>query len=289
MEIIKKGQKLQLKNLLPAADSTIGCLIDIQVKGTPIHSHTLFYELVVVINGKAEHRLGNTVFPIGAGDLFLIPPNEKHGYVGVHDLEIYNVLFTEDLVNMISKDLSCFPCYRLLLSGNARELPLHLEEKDLLDLLEELRLMHTLTTHPVPGSRIRLLSLFLSLMFRISSKAHSTKEKLKPGNLNAVSKLLGELDKNFAEVWTIEKMASFCKMSESNFRHEFKRLTGSSPVRYLVDLRLGKSMLFLYTHQKSVTEIAYTVGFNDLNYFIRQFRKTYGVTPSGISRMNAEK
>ena len=74
-------------------------------------------------------------------------------------------------------------------------------------------------------------------------------------------------------------MAAFVKMSPVNFRLEFKRLTGVPPGNYLLKARLGKASLMLMLPGKSIAEVALACGFQDSNYFSRQFRAEYGQTP----------
>ena len=47
---------------------------------------------------------------------------------------------------------------------------------------------------------------------------------------------------------------------------------------------MERAQLLLYTTDKTVKEVAYTLGFSDQNYFIRMFRKVTGITPQEYRR-----
>lgn len=47
---------------------------------------------------------------------------------------------------------------------------------------------------------------------------------------------------------------------------------------------MERAQLLLYTTDKAVKEVAYTLGFSDQNYFIRLFRKVTGTTPQEYRR-----
>jgi AraC-like DNA-binding protein len=76
----------------------------------------------------------------------------------------------------------------------------------------------------------------------------------------------------------IEQVASVAEYSPTAFCRLFKRLTGSTYFSYLRQVRLEHARLLL-KEGKSVTETAYACGFEDLSWFIRQFRLYWGTTP----------
>ena len=92
--------------------------------------------------------------------------------------------------------------------------------------------------------------------------------------------LLSELEKNCAVLWSLERMAKFCNMSVSSFRQSFRKLTGVPPLEYLVQLRLNKAAGRLATSTENLEEIADKCGFNDVNYFSKQFKKHFNILPS---------
>ena len=59
------------------------------------------------------------------------------------------------------------------------------------------------------------------------------------------------------------------------FKHEF----GTSPLQYVNRKKIERAQLMLFTTDKPVKEVAYSLGFSDHSYFIRLFRKLTGVTP----------
>lgn len=60
----------------------------------------------------------------------------------------------------------------------------------------------------------------------------------------------------------------------------FKKVTGSSFTSYLTSLRLKKACELLVKSDKSITDIAYHVGYNNYHYFAKVFKKNFGVTPA---------
>jgi len=69
-------------------------------------------------------------------------------------------------------------------------------------------------------------------------------------------------------------------MSKRSFLRAFPLATGSSPIAWLIEQRIQRAAQMLRRTTRSVTDIAFEVGFNDSNYFTRQFTKRTGLSPS---------
>ena len=69
-------------------------------------------------------------------------------------------------------------------------------------------------------------------------------------------------------------------MSPKYFCAFFKNMTKKSPVEYLNSYRVERAARKLLNSDLSVTDIAFSCGFNDLSYFIKTFKAEKGVTPA---------
>jgi AraC-like DNA-binding protein len=82
----------------------------------------------------------------------------------------------------------------------------------------------------------------------------------------------------------LESLARDVGMSSSGFRHLWRRVIGSPLARFRRDLRLDASAVELTSTHRTVSEIAYDLGFNDLRYFERAFRRRFGISPTEYRR-----
>jgi len=90
------------------------------------------------------------------------------------------------------------------------------------------------------------------------------------------------IEGHLAEKITGEDMARLCSMSPFRYSREFKEAFGISFREYLVRLRLKEAARLLENPQARVTQVAYAVGFNDMSYFSRMFKRYFGVSPSSV-------
>ncbi|MCP3928588.1 MAG: response regulator, partial [Bacteroidetes bacterium] len=95
-----------------------------------------------------------------------------------------------------------------------------------------------------------------------------------------MKKLHGILDANLDdENFGIKALSQTLYISRMQLHRKLKALTGKSTSHYLRSFRLQKAKDFLLTSNKSITEIAYDVGFKTPNYFSTSFLKEFGQSP----------
>lgn len=95
--------------------------------------------------------------------------------------------------------------------------------------------------------------------------------------LEYVIKLMAE---HFAEDRDISFYADACYLSTSRFSHWFKQQTGVSPGRYITDMRIERAKIYLRDNGFAyIEQISVAVGFSDVHYFSRIFKKYVGITP----------
>jgi AraC-like DNA-binding protein len=86
--------------------------------------------------------------------------------------------------------------------------------------------------------------------------------------------------KNFRERIQSEQVARLCSMSPMYFSRKFKETFNIGFREYVVCYRIQEAFRILQHPGASVTDVCYTVGFNDPSYFTRTFKRYYGFLPS---------
>ncbi len=84
-------------------------------------------------------------------------------------------------------------------------------------------------------------------------------------------------------LWSSLELGSLAKkahLSKFHFCRVFKRHIGMNPMKFVAVLRIERAKELLTRNDKTVSLVANEVGFRDLSNFIRQFKKTTGMTPT---------
>ena len=86
---------------------------------------------------------------------------------------------------------------------------------------------------------------------------------------------------------TNETLARLCGMSVPYFRKLFPRVYGTSPVRYLHDLRIERAKAILASDYGSVSQVAESVGYGGIYHFSKMFRAYTGMSPTEYAKKAA--
>lgn len=103
-------------------------------------------------------------------------------------------------------------------------------------------------------------------------------------NVPKLKNALAFIRSNYDKQITLEDMASHAGMSPKYFCRFFREMTRKTPIEYLTAYRIEKASRRLLGSDISVTDTAYSCGFNDLSYFIKTFKALKGTTPGKFRR-----
>ena len=253
------------------------------------HEHD-FCELVIVQEGHGYHILDNSEIPITAGNIFIVNPHNTHSYAKFNHLTLLNIMFSPEILRKNEWDLRDLPGFQMLFRLHPKMNP---EKKkkgalyiDGIVLAKAVvicdKILNEINKKRV-GCKAAMISYFIELLILLSRRCKSALDKSYDHTFQ-ISKIIGFLENNYVKKITLQELANISNMSKSTMRRRFTEVTGISPIDYLLKLRLEKSVTLLISTRMSITDIAFSAGFEDSNYFARQFHKFTGFTPSKLRK-----
>lgn len=87
------------------------------------------------------------------------------------------------------------------------------------------------------------------------------------------------IEKNYARELNMDALAGQAGMGLRNFKRRFRKATGDSPLSYLQRYRIEAAKRLLENTQGNIAEVCYRVGYEDLGFFRRIFKRQVGLTP----------
>ncbi len=99
------------------------------------------------------------------------------------------------------------------------------------------------------------------------------------GETNLIARIQIYIQEHYREDLSLKSLADTFKISYSYLSTLFKQETGQNVVGYLTNYRLETAARLLKTTSADIASIAETIGYEDLNYFYRLFKKQFGMTP----------
>ncbi|PWI28928.1 hybrid sensor histidine kinase/response regulator [Flavobacteriaceae bacterium LYZ1037] len=96
-----------------------------------------------------------------------------------------------------------------------------------------------------------------------------------------IKKLKMVLDESLTESsFSVEDFSNALQMSRMQLHRKLKALTGLSATEFIRSQRLKLAVTLLQNSEANISEIGYSVGFNDPSYFTKCFKEAYGCSPS---------
>ena len=245
------------------------------------HWHSAL-EFIRVLEGELELTLDNQPYVLKSGEVALVNSETVHGATPrdcIYECIVFNLSFLK------TNNRACDGFIDDLLTRNTLlcERPQDREVVELVhEIFEEMRL-------DCEGSSFSVIGLFHKLLGEMQKKklyvshlqAASENEK-KVVKLKIVLKYMRD---NFASDMTLDDMSAVAGLSCKYFCKFFKKMTGTTPVNYLMAYRVERAARKLLNSDLSVTQIAFDCGFNDLSYFIKTFKAFKGVSPTDYRKL----
>jgi AraC-like DNA-binding protein len=248
------------------------------------HAHE-FAELVIVTGGKCLHVTGQDSWEMTAGDVFVIAGPSEHEYRDLVDLRLVNILYQPNQLKMGLFDLPSVAGYHALFtleptqrSRQATKGRLHLNPKELAQITELVERLEVELKTREPGFGFMATAAFMQII-GLLSRCYGRSPSPDGRALLRIGEALSHLERNIHREVNLDELASIAHMSQRSFLRVFQSATGTSPLAWVIEQRINRACGLLRHTDRRVTEIAFDVGFNDSNYFTRQFRKITGFSP----------
>ena len=260
-----------------------------------VHSHSDCYphrhefsELVIVLRGTCIHRAPTDEYPIAAGDVFVLHGDEMHGYADTEELDLVNILFDLGALGIPSADLRSLPGFHVLFSlepmYRARDRfdsRLRLPPSELRHIERLLVRLEADQDQARPGWQFSAKAHFMLVLSELSrSYTHIDAPAVQP--LQRLGRAISYLEEHYRDHIPLDELARAGNMSRRNLTRTFRDAMGCSPVQYLLRVRIQRAIELLREGDATISEVAAEVGFNDSNYFSRQFHKIMGRPPREI-------
>lgn len=247
------------------------------------HGHEDFFELVVVLSGRAIHRVGEERYEIKKGDVFSVGNGIDHAYEEPESFKICNIMFRPEALISADYDIKQLPGFHALFLVEPRFIAIKdfrcrmklnretfTEVKELIDA--------TIKEYAIEkaGRKTMLTANFLRLAV-ILSRAYDEDENYR--EITGIAEAAAYMENCFAEDISMERLIDISHYSQRHFIRLFSEAYGIPPQKYLTSIRMRHACSLLKDTEMNVTEICVQCGFNDPNYFSRIFKKNMGITP----------
>ena len=238
-------------------------------------------ELIHIISGHVNVIMNRQRISAGPGDTVIIPSKTIHrdDFDISSGLEVFMINFSWKYESDLFSQVSCASLPRMP----------EPKKESLANLIQHFR--HEFISGPVGGSIVARLHLTEILMKLMAANSDGKKKK----NVSSAKTDYGKqrrswlfdkakeyLENNYQHPIALEDIATELNVSTYHLSHIFSRESDFSLFEFLTQIRMKKARSLLEEGLMTVSEVSYSVGYKNSNYFSKVFHRYFGFPPNRI-------
>lgn len=245
----------------------------------PLHWHEEF-QFVLVVKGVAIFQINEERMTVREGEGLFINSGRLHMARDKNDSDCVYICLNVSPSFVLSQELYINFVNPYIQATNIPYIFLIPAENWAKNVLDSIKKINQLIKQKSPYFEIDI-SLHLVLIWKnlIINGVQLEYEQTEMVKSQRMKQMLKWIHLHYAEKIHLEDIARAGQLSRSECCRYFKRMLKKTPLNYVTDYRIQKSLTLLKQSEFNVTEVAYQVGFNSTSYFIEKFRKSMNMTP----------
>ncbi len=231
----------------------------------PIHWHD-YYEFEIIVSGQARHIHNGTASVITAGCAYLMCYNDFHSSTAITDMVLYSVHFKKEWLSPKLTEYLEFHTFSCCFTPSETD-----------EIVNKLSQMDAEASGGLPFCDIVACNYMEDILITFLRKQapalhHAT---LPP----PIQRAIIYTNEHYRSNITLEELADWLSLSPNYFGQLFKAEIGMTFHKYLNTLRLKFACDLLSSSTLTIKEIAFSSGYNSLEYFMYIFKKQLNMTP----------
>jgi len=225
--------------------------------------------LFFCVDGSGWYQIGKQRFEVGPNEFFILPQHQEHSYGSSTEDPwwIYWVHFGGDALAAFNEVQEVQKNFKPELVRNTGEI-IPVFQK----IYKTLELGYSIDNLLFANM---CLSQFLTLF--IYNKRHYASAST--DRLDCVDSAIHYMQEHINDNISLIGLSKTYNYSVSRFSNLFKQKTGYAPIDYFLQMKMQKACQLLDFSDRSIKDIAFSMGFEDPYYFSKRFRKIIGVSP----------
>lgn len=230
------------------------------------HEHI---ELLFFTKGKTKVMCGSKMYSVKENDLIFVNSNNLHAFSGNTPVSYYCLLINPSFFADVNFE-------NILIEPHIEnDAAIH---RMFTEIFEEYFSQSSGWDMAVKGKMYELMTYFLRNHKLAELPESSYNARI--AKLNRMNTVLQFISEHYNEKISTSTLAQKCFLSEAYFCRFFKNEVGLPVSDYVNKMRIDKATVLLRNTTLSITELATNVGFDDINYFSRIFKKYKKMSPT---------
>ena len=245
----------------------------------PVHWHDEL-EIIYVKSGFLNVNISGENYIGKTGDAFVVSPGNLH-LMGSHtgSVDYFTFLFPLKYISFRTNDMLDDKLLEPLNSGHLMISPrINDTAKELCEQLIEVHMSKSDESESKITAQIKTKIILLQFILEMWKKGFVI-ENDTSGRNTIEKEMVSYIQQNFTGKISLKEFGEQFHLSEKYISQYFKKHFHITLSQYITYLRLEHAKQLLQDTNIPITEIAMQSGYQNVSYFIRSFKKTYGVSP----------
>ena len=250
-----------------------------------------FARLHYVCEGEAHIILQNEVIKLQPGHLYLTPAHVHHGYECLGKFSLYYIhIYENPALRSSIFDHYIFP-KTIEVNQLLHELIIRLHQINPGSALS----IYDPKSYENSAAIIKSIALQGASPYALEAESQAIIQLLMSRFLAAATakmpqvekrlvRVLDYIDEHIQQPITIDQLADLTFLSKDHLIRLFKKHLNETPVSYINRKKIEKAQLMMLADDSSIQELSFRLGFENISYFNRLFKKVTGETPTGYKR-----
>ena len=243
------------------------------------HWHPEF-EIIRILSGRFNIYLNNTEFTLNKDDILFVECGCLHRGQPAEDTECVYECIVVDLKMLATKkdDIVEHYIFQIINAQVSINNIISPKESELYETLIEL---FVLMSNPKPYYELSVYALLFAMVSQIYSNGYTISLNCaQPSRqIECLGFTLDWINQNLKEEINSKKLSQISHLNFNYLCKIFKNFTGQTITQYVNEQRIEYACYDITIKNKSITEAAFSNGFNDLSYFTKTFKRYKGMTP----------
>jgi AraC-like DNA-binding protein len=254
-----------------------------------------YSRLYLITKGLGYIEYNDIKYELTPGNLHLVPRFTFHSISCPNQMEHYYLHFVCELANgMDIFKINSFE-YQLPAPENTLKLFRRLIDMNPHREMEDFKHKYKKYYDPIYESKIQfepnekmanmvesegIMKLLVAPFLRTQRECVTKMDKYDDGFM----KVFEYIHNNINRRLELHELAKLVYLNPTYFSNRFEKMVGIRPTKYITRCRLEKAQVLMMDFSKSLSEIAYQTGFNDLPHFSKTFTNSFGIGPAAYRK-----
>ncbi len=234
------------------------------------HSHD-FTEFFYITKGTGKFMIESETLDVKSNDLIILNPTIVHTEISNPSKPMEYIVLGIEGINFQAHNKEY-----ILLDSSTHKSDLHLYLNTLANEMKQDQPYRDFACQ-------NLLNIILTIILR--NDAFNISLVTGPSLTRECRIAKKYIEEHFRENITIDTLSSLVHLNKYYFSHKFTKQFGTSPINYLIQVRIDESKHLLTNTNYSLSSISQIVGFSSPSYFSQAFKRTTNMSPQEYKKM----